>query len=133
MVELTFFQIFEWDFSVIATSKVDNLMFSFEFVNNSQPSICWRKVLSTFNSDHKDYDDLFKYFSNDFTSSNKFAALVGHSRTPSVPPSVHIPSPNYRQSLLLSRDEVLKEKKDVGGDNSISLPHLFHGNVYIPF
>ncbi|MBW0485234.1 hypothetical protein O181_024949 [Austropuccinia psidii MF-1] len=132
MAELPFFQSFEWDFLVIDTPKGEDLIFSFEFVNNFNPYINWRQGLRTFNSDQRDYHNPSPSFSNDFTSSNKCAAPVGHSRTPSVPTSVHIPSPNCPKSLLLSRDEVVKEKKDFGEDNFISLLHLFHGNRYLP-
>ncbi|MBW0543197.1 hypothetical protein O181_082912, partial [Austropuccinia psidii MF-1] len=53
------------------------------------------------------------------------------TRTPSFPYSVHIPSLNSHQSLLSSRDEVFKEIKDVGEDNSLSSLHLFFGNMDI--
>ncbi|MBW0540089.1 hypothetical protein O181_079804 [Austropuccinia psidii MF-1] len=70
--------------------------------------------------------------SNDLFSSNICAALVGDSRTPAFPASFHIPSPDSHQSLLSSRDEVFKRKKDVGGDNSIYSLHLFLWNVDFP-
>ncbi|MBW0531868.1 hypothetical protein O181_071583 [Austropuccinia psidii MF-1] len=69
---------------------------------------------------------------NDSCPTNKCAALVDDSRTPSFPTSGHIPSLNYRQSLLSSRYEVLKEIKDFGEDNPISSLHLFHGDVDLP-
>ncbi|MBW0549364.1 hypothetical protein O181_089079 [Austropuccinia psidii MF-1] len=71
-------------------------------------------------------------FSNDFSSSRSFAALVGYSRTPSFPSSVHSPSLNSHPSLLSSRDEVFKEIQDVGEDNSVSSLHLFFGNMDLP-
>ncbi|MBW0478589.1 hypothetical protein O181_018304 [Austropuccinia psidii MF-1] len=86
----------------------------------------------TFNSDHKDYYDPSNSFSNDFPSAKSCAALVGDSRKPSFPLSVHIPSLNYHQSLLFSRDEVFKEIQDVGEDNSVSSLHLFFGNMDLP-
>ncbi|MBW0563864.1 hypothetical protein O181_103579, partial [Austropuccinia psidii MF-1] len=60
------------------------------------------------------------------------AALVGDSRTPSFPSSVHIPSLYSHQSLLSSRDEVFKDSQDVGEDNSVSSLHLFFGNIDLP-
>ncbi|MBW0578708.1 hypothetical protein O181_118423 [Austropuccinia psidii MF-1] len=92
----------------------------FDFLNHSNPYIDWRQGLITFNADHKDYHDPSKSFSNDFSSAKSCAALVGDSRTPSFPFSVHIPSLISHQSLLSSRDEVFKEIQDVGEDNSVS-------------
>ncbi|MBW0505732.1 hypothetical protein O181_045447 [Austropuccinia psidii MF-1] len=70
--------------------------------------------------------------SNDFSSAKSYAALVGDSRTPSFPSSVHIPSLNSHQSLLSSRDKVFKEIQDVGEHNSVSSLHLFFGNMDLP-
>ncbi|MBW0482957.1 hypothetical protein O181_022672 [Austropuccinia psidii MF-1] len=75
---------------------------------------------------------LNKEFNNDVSSAKSCAALVGDSRTPSFPFSVHIPSLNYHQSLLSSRDEVFRKIQDVGGDNSVSSLHLFFGNMDLP-
>ncbi|MBW0474276.1 hypothetical protein O181_013991 [Austropuccinia psidii MF-1] len=131
MVELPSFPSFEWDFLVIDTPKGEDLILGSDFLNHFNPSINWRQGLITFNADHKDYYDPSKSFSNDF-SSKKGAALVGDSRTPSFPSSVHIPSLNSHQSLLSSRDEVFKEIQDVGEDNSVSSFHLFFGNMDLP-
>ncbi|MBW0526603.1 hypothetical protein O181_066318 [Austropuccinia psidii MF-1] len=119
MVELPSFPSFEWDLLVIDTPKGEDLILGFEFLNNFNPSIDWRKGLITFNADHKDYYDHSKSFSNDFYSTKSCAALVGDSRTPSFPSSVHIPSLHSHQSLLSSKDEVVKEIQDVGEDNSV--------------
>ncbi|MBW0496705.1 hypothetical protein O181_036420 [Austropuccinia psidii MF-1] len=132
MVELPSFPSFEWYFLVIDTPKGEDLILGFDFLNHFNPSIDWRKGLITFNSDHKDYHDPSKSFSNDFSSAKSCAALVGDSRTPSFPSSVHIPSLNSHQSLLSSRDEVFKEIQDVGEDNSVSSLHLFFGNMDLP-
>ncbi|MBW0543071.1 hypothetical protein O181_082786 [Austropuccinia psidii MF-1] len=51
----------------------------------------------TFNADHQDYYDPSNVFGNDFSSAQSCAAMVGDSRTPSFPSSVHIPSPNSHQ------------------------------------
>ncbi|MBW0588524.1 hypothetical protein O181_128239 [Austropuccinia psidii MF-1] len=132
MVELPSFPSFEWDFLVIDTPKGEDLILGFDFLNHFNPSIDWRQGLITFNSDHKDYYDPSKSFINDFSSAKSCAALVGDSRTPSLPSSVHIPSLNSHQSLLSSRDEVFKEIQDVGEDNSVSSLHLFFGNMDLP-
>ncbi|MBW0501880.1 hypothetical protein O181_041595 [Austropuccinia psidii MF-1] len=96
------------------------------FVTHHTKYSDWRQGLITFNSDPS------KYFSNDFSSAKSCAALVSDSRTPSFPYSVHIPSLNSHQSLLSSRDEFFKEIQDVGEDNSVSLLHLFFGNMDLP-
>ncbi|MBW0467100.1 hypothetical protein O181_006815 [Austropuccinia psidii MF-1] len=97
---------------------------------NSSPSLLssidWRKGLITFNADRKDYYHLSKSFSNDFASAKSCEALVGDSTTPSFPSSVHIPSYNSHQSLLSSRDKVVKEIQYVGK------LHLFLCNMDLP-
>ncbi|MBW0465098.1 hypothetical protein O181_004813 [Austropuccinia psidii MF-1] len=104
MVELPSFPSFGWDSLVIDTPKGEDLILGFDFLNHFDPSIDCRKGPITSNSDHKDYYNPSKYFSNDFSSAKSCAALVGDSRTPSFPSSVHIPSLNFHISLLSSRD-----------------------------
>ncbi|MBW0561891.1 hypothetical protein O181_101606 [Austropuccinia psidii MF-1] len=132
MVKLPSFPSFEWDFLVINTPKGEDLILGFKFLNHFYPSIDWRQGLITFNFDYKDYYDPSKSFSNDFSSAKSCAALASNSRTPSFPSSVHIPSLNSHQSLLSSRDEGFKEIHYVGKDNSVSLLHLFFGNMDLP-
>ncbi|MBW0472654.1 hypothetical protein O181_012369 [Austropuccinia psidii MF-1] len=132
MVELPSFPSFEWDFLLIETPKGEDLILGFDFLNHLNPSIYWRKGLITFNSNHKDYCNPSKSFINEFSSAKSHAALVGNSRTPSIPSSVHIPSLSSHNSLLSSRGEVFKEIQDVGEDNSVSSLHLFFGNVDLP-
>ncbi|MBW0566430.1 hypothetical protein O181_106145 [Austropuccinia psidii MF-1] len=132
MVELPSFPIFEWDFLVIDTPKGEDLILGFDFLNHLNPSIDRRQGLITFNADQKDYSDPSNSFSNEFSSAKSCAALVGDSRTPSFPSSVHIPSLNSHPSLPSSRDEVFKEIKDVGEDNSVSSLYLFLGNMDLP-
>ncbi|MBW0464011.1 hypothetical protein O181_003726 [Austropuccinia psidii MF-1] len=119
-------------YCVIDNPKGEDIILGFDFLNHLNPSIDWRQGLITFNSDHKDYCEPSKSFSNDFPSAKSCAALVGDSRTPSFPSSVHIPSFNSHLSLLLSRDEVFKDIQDVGEDNSVSSLHLFFGNMDLP-
>ncbi|MBW0526202.1 hypothetical protein O181_065917 [Austropuccinia psidii MF-1] len=132
MVEIPSFPSFEWNFLVIDTPKGEDLILGFDLINHFNPSIYWVKGLITFNADHKDYYDPSNSFSNDFFSAKSCAALVGDSRTPSFPSSVHIPSLNSHTPLLSSRNEVFKDIKDVGEDNSVSLLHLFFGNMDLP-
>ncbi|MBW0541823.1 hypothetical protein O181_081538 [Austropuccinia psidii MF-1] len=132
MVELPSFPGFECDFLVNDKPKGEDLILGFDFINNSNPSINWKKGLMTFNADHRYYYDPSKCFSNDFFSVKSYTDLVGDLRTPSFPSSIHIPSLNSNQSLLSSRDEVFKEIQDVAEDNSVSLLHLFFGNMDLP-
>ncbi|MBW0585142.1 hypothetical protein O181_124857 [Austropuccinia psidii MF-1] len=132
MVWLPSFPSFEWDFLVIDTPKREDLILGFDFLNHFNPSIDWRQRLITFNADNKDYSDPSKSFCNDFYSPKSCAALVGDSRTPSFPSSVHIPSINSPQSIPLSVDEVFKEMQDFGEDSSVSSLHLFFENMDLP-
>ncbi|MBW0520780.1 hypothetical protein O181_060495 [Austropuccinia psidii MF-1] len=131
-VEVPSFPIFECDFLVVDTPKVEDLILGFDIIDHFNSSIEWRKKLITFNSDHKDYLYPSKLFSNYFYSAKSYVALVGDSRTPSFPSSVHIPSLNFHQSLLSSRDEVFKETQYGGEDNSLSSLYLFLGNMDLP-
>ncbi|MBW0484318.1 hypothetical protein O181_024033 [Austropuccinia psidii MF-1] len=105
MVEHTSFPSFEWDVLFSDTPEGENLILGFEFLNNFKPTIDLRQGLITFNSEHKDYYDPSKDFSNEFSSGKSCAALFCDSRTPSLPSSVHIPSLNSHQSSLPARDE----------------------------
>ncbi|MBW0536186.1 hypothetical protein O181_075901 [Austropuccinia psidii MF-1] len=125
MVEYPSFPSSEWDFLVIDTPKGEDLILGFDFLKKFNPSIDWRQGLITFNADHEKYYDPLKCFGNDFSSAKSCTPLVGDSRTPSFPSSVHIPSVDSHQSLLSSRDEVFKEIQDVGEDNSVSSLHPF--------
>ncbi|MBW0585914.1 hypothetical protein O181_125629 [Austropuccinia psidii MF-1] len=80
-------------------------------------------------ADQKDYSDPSNSFNNYFSSAKSCAALVGDSRTPSFPSSVHVASLNSHPSLPSSIDEVFKEIQDFGEDNSVSSLHLFFGNI----
>ncbi|MBW0530675.1 hypothetical protein O181_070390 [Austropuccinia psidii MF-1] len=104
MVELPSFPRYEWDFLVIDTPKGEDLILGVDFLNHFNPCIYWRQGLITFNADHRDYSAPSKSFCNDFFSAKSCAALVGDSRTPSFPSSVHIPSINSPQSLQLYGD-----------------------------
>ncbi|MBW0562160.1 hypothetical protein O181_101875 [Austropuccinia psidii MF-1] len=117
---------------VIDTPKGEELILGFEFLNQFNPSIDWRQGLIQFNADLKVNNDPSNSFSNYFYSSKSCVALVGDSRTPSFPSSVHIPSLNSHTSLLSSRDEVFKVIQDCGEDNSVSSLNLFLGNMDLP-
>ncbi|MBW0470142.1 hypothetical protein O181_009857 [Austropuccinia psidii MF-1] len=92
MVELLSFPSFELEFLLIDTSKGEDLILCFAFLNHFNPSICWMKGLITFNAEQKYYYDPSRYFSNDLFSSKSCAALVDNSRRPSFPSSFCMPS-----------------------------------------
>ncbi|MBW0497430.1 hypothetical protein O181_037145 [Austropuccinia psidii MF-1] len=83
-------------------------------------------------TNHKNSDGIISSTSNDFATAVNSVALVGELKTPSLPPSVHIPSIIPSQSLLTSRDEVFKEIKDFGKDVAISSLHLFQADMDLP-
>ncbi|MBW0502733.1 hypothetical protein O181_042448 [Austropuccinia psidii MF-1] len=129
MVELASLPSFELEFLVIDIPKGEDLILGFEFVNHVNPSIDLRKGMITFNADNKDYYDPSDSFSNDLFSAKSCAALIGDSRPPSFPSSVHIPSLNSNNSSLFPRDQVFKEILDVGEDNSVSSLHPCFRNM----
>ncbi|MBW0516428.1 hypothetical protein O181_056143 [Austropuccinia psidii MF-1] len=94
MVELPSFPTSEWDFLVIDTPKIEDLILAFDFLTHLNPSIDWRKGLITFNYDHKNYHDPSNSFDNHFPSAKSCAALVGDSTAPSFQSSFHISSLN---------------------------------------
>ncbi|MBW0514737.1 hypothetical protein O181_054452 [Austropuccinia psidii MF-1] len=77
MVELPSFPIFEWDFLVIDTTKEEDPILGFDFLNQFNPSIDWKQGLITFNADQKYYSDPSHSFSNDLSSANHAQAWLG--------------------------------------------------------
>ncbi|MBW0473948.1 hypothetical protein O181_013663 [Austropuccinia psidii MF-1] len=94
MVELPSFESFEWGFLVIDTPKGEDLILGFDFLNHFNQSMDWRQGLIIFNADREDYYDPYEAFSNYISCAKSCAALVGDSRTPLFPSSVHIPPVN---------------------------------------
>ncbi|MBW0548238.1 hypothetical protein O181_087953 [Austropuccinia psidii MF-1] len=97
MVERLSFPSFEWDLLVIDTPKGEDLILGLDFLNHFNPSIYWKQGLITFNADQKDYYESSNSLSNDISSAKSCVALVGDSRTPSIPSSIHISSLNSHQ------------------------------------
>ncbi|MBW0532868.1 hypothetical protein O181_072583 [Austropuccinia psidii MF-1] len=112
--------------------KGEDLILGYDFLYHFNPIIDWKNGLITYDFSHKDSSGIKSSTSNDFATSVNSVALVGELKTPSLPPSVHIPSIIPSQSLIPSRDEVFKDVKDVGEDVSISSLHLFQGDMDIP-
>ncbi|MBW0589081.1 hypothetical protein O181_128796 [Austropuccinia psidii MF-1] len=112
--------------------KGEDLILGYNFLYHFNPTIDWKNGLITYDYSHKDSSGIISSASNDFATSVNSVALVGELKTPSLHPSVHIPSIIPSQSLLPSRDEVFKEMKDVGEDVSISSLQLFQGDMDLP-
>ncbi|MBW0499076.1 hypothetical protein O181_038791 [Austropuccinia psidii MF-1] len=108
------------------------MILGYNFLYHFNPIIDWKNGLITYYSSHKDSSGIKPSTSNSLATSFNSVALVDELKTPSFPSSVHIPSIMPSQSLLQSRDEVLKEIKDVGEDVSISSLHLFQGDMDLP-
>ncbi|MBW0531528.1 hypothetical protein O181_071243 [Austropuccinia psidii MF-1] len=81
---------------------------------------------------NKDSSGIDSFTSNDLSTAVNSVALVGELKTPSLVSSVNIPSIFPSQSLLPSRDEVLKDIKEVGEDVAISSIHLFQWDMNLP-
>ncbi|MBW0590914.1 hypothetical protein O181_130629 [Austropuccinia psidii MF-1] len=108
VVDLPSFPSFEWDFFIIDSPKGEDLILGYDFLYHFNPIIDWKNGLITYDS-----SGIISSTSNDFATAVNSVALVGELKTPSLPPSVHIPSIIPSQSLLPLRDEVFKEIKDV--------------------
>ncbi|MBW0474345.1 hypothetical protein O181_014060, partial [Austropuccinia psidii MF-1] len=112
--------------------KGEDLILGYDFLYHFSPIIDLKNGFITYDSSHKDSSGITSSTSNDFATAVKSVSLVGELKTPSLPPSVHIPSIIPSQSLLPSRDEVFKEIKDFGEDVSISSLHLFQEDMDLP-
>ncbi|MBW0508206.1 hypothetical protein O181_047921 [Austropuccinia psidii MF-1] len=102
------FPTFEWDSFIIDSLKGEDLILGYDFLYNFNGIINWKNGLITYDSSHKYSSGIVSSTSNDFATSVNSVALVGELETPSLPPSVHIPSIIPSQSLFPSRDEVFK-------------------------
>ncbi|MBW0487480.1 hypothetical protein O181_027195 [Austropuccinia psidii MF-1] len=132
VVHLPSFPSFEWDFCIIDSPTGEDLILGYDFLYHLNSIIDWKNRLITYHSSHKDSSFIDSSSSNALAIAVNSVALVGELKKPSLPCSVHIPSIIPSQSLLLSRDEVFKEIKDVGEDVAISSLHLFHGDMDLP-
>ncbi|MBW0530895.1 hypothetical protein O181_070610 [Austropuccinia psidii MF-1] len=132
VVDLPSFPSFEWDFFIIDSPKVEDLILGYVFLYHFNPIIDCKNLFITYDSSHKDSSGIKASASNALATAVNSVALVGELKTPSFPSSVHIPSIMPSQSLLKSRDQVFKEKKNFGEDVAISSLHLFQGDMDLP-
>ncbi|MBW0493631.1 hypothetical protein O181_033346 [Austropuccinia psidii MF-1] len=114
VVKFPSFQSSELDFFIIDSPKGEDLVLGYDFLYHFNHIIDWKNEFITYDSSHKDSSGIISSNSNDFSTAVNSFALVGELKTPSLPPSVNIPSIIPSQSLLPSRDEVFKDIKDVG-------------------
>ncbi|MBW0476199.1 hypothetical protein O181_015914 [Austropuccinia psidii MF-1] len=125
--DLPSFPSLEWYFFIIDSPKGEDLILGYYFLYQLNLIIDWKNGLITYVS-----SGIKSATSNAFATAVNSVALVGELKTPSLPPSVHIPSIICSQSFIPSRDEVFKEIKDVGEDVAISSLHLFQGDIDLP-
>ncbi|MBW0583102.1 hypothetical protein O181_122817 [Austropuccinia psidii MF-1] len=130
--DLPSFPSFEWDFFTINLPKGEELILGYDFLCHFNPISDCKDGLITYDSSHKDSSGITSSPSNSFTTPVNSAALIDEIQTPSLPPSVHIPSIIPSQSLLPSRDEVCKEINDCGEDVAISSLYPFQGDMELP-
>ncbi|MBW0465419.1 hypothetical protein O181_005134 [Austropuccinia psidii MF-1] len=109
--------------------KGEGLILGYYFLYHFNPIIDWKNVLITYHSSHKESSGIKSPASNALATAVSSVSMVGELKTPSLPISVHIPSIIPSQSLLESRDEVLKEIKDFLEDVAISSLHLFRWDM----
>ncbi|MBW0516364.1 hypothetical protein O181_056079 [Austropuccinia psidii MF-1] len=92
VVDLPSFPCFEWDFFNIDSPKGEDPILGYDFLYHFNPIIDWKNGLITYDSSHKDSSGIFPSTSNAFATAVNSVAMVGELKTPSLPPSVHIPS-----------------------------------------
>ncbi|MBW0482401.1 hypothetical protein O181_022116 [Austropuccinia psidii MF-1] len=92
VVDLPSFPSFEWDFFIINSPKGEDLKLGYDCIYHFNPIIDWKNGLITYDCSHKDSSGIISSTSNDFATDVSSVALVGELKTPSLPPSVHIPS-----------------------------------------
>ncbi|MBW0586353.1 hypothetical protein O181_126068 [Austropuccinia psidii MF-1] len=90
VVDLLSFPTFEWDVSIIDSTKGEDLILGYDFLYHFGPIIDWKNGLITYDSGHKDSSGTKSSASNDFATAVNSVALVGELKTPSLPSSVHI-------------------------------------------
>ncbi|MBW0461242.1 hypothetical protein O181_000957 [Austropuccinia psidii MF-1] len=95
---------FEWDFFIIDEPKGEDLILFYDFLYHFNPIIHWKNGLITYESSHKDSSSINSSTSNDLATA----------------------------SLLLLRDEVFKDIKNVGDNSAICSLHLFQGDMDLP-
>ncbi|MBW0502394.1 hypothetical protein O181_042109 [Austropuccinia psidii MF-1] len=132
VVDLPSFPSLEWYFFIIDSPKGEDLILGYDFLYPFNPIIDWKNGLITYDSTHKNSSGIESSASNVLVAAVNSAALAGELKTPSVPPSVHIPAIMPSQSLLKSSHEVFKEIKYIGEDVALSSLHLFQGDMDLP-
>ncbi|MBW0485464.1 hypothetical protein O181_025179 [Austropuccinia psidii MF-1] len=86
VVDFPFFPSFEWDLFIIDSPKGEDLILGYYFLYAFNSIIDWKNGLITYDSSG------IKSSSNDLATAVNSFSLVGELKTPSLTPSVHIPS-----------------------------------------
>ncbi|MBW0586717.1 hypothetical protein O181_126432 [Austropuccinia psidii MF-1] len=92
VVDFHSFPSFQWDFFIIDSPKREYVILGYVFLYHFNPIIDWKNGLITYDSSHRDSSGINYPTSNDLATVVNSASLVGELKTPSLPPSVHIPS-----------------------------------------
>ncbi|MBW0516843.1 hypothetical protein O181_056558 [Austropuccinia psidii MF-1] len=77
---------------MIDSPKEEDLLLSYDFLYHFNPIIDQKNGLITYYSSHKDSSGIKSSASNALATAVSSVALVGELKTPSLPPSFHIPS-----------------------------------------
>ncbi|MBW0511144.1 hypothetical protein O181_050859 [Austropuccinia psidii MF-1] len=132
VVHLPSFPSFEWDFFIIYSPKGENLILGYDFLYSFDPIIDLKYGLITYDSSHKNSSGIKSSASNSFATAVNSVSLVGELKTPSFPPSFHIPPIIPSWSLLPSIEEDFKYIGYVAEYVAISSLHLFQGDMNLP-
>ncbi|MBW0483214.1 hypothetical protein O181_022929 [Austropuccinia psidii MF-1] len=118
---------------IIANSpKAEDLILGYDFLYHPNAILYCKNALITYDSSHKDSSGIKPSPSNALATAVNSVALVYELKTTSTLSSVHISPILPSHSLIQSRDEVFKEKNNVGQYFTISALHLFQGDMDLP-
>ncbi|MBW0523921.1 hypothetical protein O181_063636 [Austropuccinia psidii MF-1] len=77
---------FEWDFFIIDSPKAVDLILGYYFLSHFNTIIDWKNGMIAYDS-----SGIESSTSNDSNTAVNSVTLVGELKTPSLPPSVHMP------------------------------------------
>ncbi|MBW0543759.1 hypothetical protein O181_083474 [Austropuccinia psidii MF-1] len=90
--DLPYFPNFEWYFFIIHSPKVEDRTLGYDSLYHFNPIIYWKNGLITYEFNHKYSSGINSSTSNDYATPVNSVSLVVELKTPSLPPSVLIPS-----------------------------------------
>ncbi|MBW0574939.1 hypothetical protein O181_114654 [Austropuccinia psidii MF-1] len=109
VADLPSFPSFYWDFFMIDSPKVEDLILDYDFLYHFNPIIDWKNKLITYDSSHKDSSGIDYSASNALATALNSVALVGELKTPSLPScylsDMDLPPLSFHASLEEQWDE----------------------------